>query len=212
MDVQGRFFSLRQPEAPCNWTTWYHAQYPAASLDDVVATFQGSSLNETCLCLPQYRYVIHLFKKIHLHEVCGLYDPNGKFHALQPPCFRTFWEDWVCRILGEAVFHLTATVDGKPIPTCNVLLPGRSYLIRLHAGLKGGGKDATGRLGQLLSLKGVPSEAVDERVKEDISEEQVHQALQSLDLRESIKGLAGQKVRLILPQNLKPRTPWLGKA
>ena len=126
VDTMGRFFLLRQPLTPTSWSTWFQDQYPAVPLDNVVATSQGNPLDDACLCLPGYRYVVHLFKVLPGNdpcEVCGLYDPNGKFHALRPPSHKTSWQNWVFQVLGEASFSLTATIDGKPIPFGQLVTP-----------------------------------------------------------------------------------------
>ena len=89
-------------------------------------------------------------------------------------------------------------------------MPGQSYLLRLRGKLRGSGKEVNvkEKLSQLLLSKGAPQDAVEVRVRVILSvigEDQVLQAYSSFDPWIVLKTLAGQKIRLVTPDELKQR-------
>ena len=120
------------------------------------------------------------------------------------------WQQWAAQIHGTVPDGVWATHDGRALPHNHLLMPGQSYLLRLRGKLRGSGKEVNvkEKLSQLLVSKGVSQDAVEVRVRDILSvigEDQVLQEYSSFDPWIVLKTLAGQKIRLVTPDELKLR-------
>ena len=134
-----------------------------------------------------------------------------KFHPLPPPTSGMTWPQWLQSFNLEVPEDLWATIDGRHVAR-DYILSDDPVLLRLRLRLRGGGKPTTRSDGLVKKLaahlheKGVPGEVATERatkIIEVVGHPAVEAAYASLDPWKALKGAAGNRVRMVLPQELK---------
>ena len=134
----------------------------------------------------------------------GLFDLNGKFHSMSLPMPGQTWPQWIADICPVHPHCLQATIDGEVVPHDSPL-PSHGFLLRLRGLLPGGTKDRT-KLIQHLQARGVPQSCVEARADEVlacIGQDGLHEAYKSLEPWNKLKALVQNRMRLILPAELR---------
>ena len=153
-------------------------------------------------------------------NVSGYIDLNGKIKFMPKPKPGMCWPEWLAGERLPPVADMWATEDGRYLPATNQL-SGQPIIIRLHYRLRGGTKSTAKndailqKLSAHLEQKGVPPEASEQRatkVANAVGFPALEAVYQSLDPWRSLKQAAQDKVRLVMPEELreakgKPRKP-----
>ena len=224
IDVKGKFWPFMQLYEPLTWRKWCGAQFPDIGFDDAVAFHKGVLVPDDACLVPGHAYTLRFARVLSGNDekVSGFFDLLGSFCTLQPPTEFISWWDWVQSSTSHTRESLWVTSNGIKVADDVLLQPGKFYVLRLRARLRGGGRetrDNRGKLAQHLQSKGVPEELVEKRVleiMEFISEEQLASAYRSLEPWAALKGLLNNRMRMVLPSELKnhkkasPQDPALG--
>ena len=139
--------------------------------------------------------------------VSGYVDLNGRMKFMPKPKPGMTWPQWLQNEQLPPMVDMWATEDGRYVP-CTEALSGQSIILRLHFKLRGGGKQEAvlQKLMAHLTQKGVPNDAVEPRAKKIVAAvgypalESVYQAL---DPWSALKSSVKDKVRLVLPEELR---------
>ena len=143
---------------------------------------------------------------------CGVVLLNGVFQILPLPWPGQTWADWVSHLPLPSIDSLWGTVEGRPVPH-DQPLEGRPILLRLHVRARGGaGKPAAKldglvrKLTQHLQTKGVPESEAQARatlVRDTLGQASIEKAYASTDPWRALKAAAGNRLRLVKPEELK---------
>ena len=143
---------------------------------------------------------------------CGVVLLNGVFQILPLPWPGQTWADWVSHLPLPSIDSLWGTVEGRPVPH-DQPLEGRPILLRLHVRARGGaGKPAAKldglvrKLTQHLQTKGVPESEAQARatlVLDTLGQASIEKAYASTDPWRALKAAAGNRLRLVKPEELK---------
>ncbi|OLP85590.1 hypothetical protein AK812_SmicGene33399 [Symbiodinium microadriaticum] len=142
---------------------------------------------------------------------CGVVMLSGTFQPLPVPLPGQTWGQWTAHLPLPDHEHIWATSNGRHLPP-DQPLDGRPILLRLHARGRGGGKQSgkhdalAKKLATHLQSKGVPSEEATSRAEAVINvvgTSAVQEAYDSMDPWRALKSAAGNRIRLVKPEELK---------
>ena len=207
-DPYGAFVKLPPFTQPIRWRDWVLQSNFKKSLSDYMLSFETKFIPDSHVFMPGYMYTLQLHRIVPggPGKVSGVFDLQGDFRALSEPGSLMPWKVWLQDNGIRLPADVWATADGLVLTDFHVLKPHCSQVIRLRPRLKGGTGSLRAKLGQHLLSKGVPQEAVDARIKEVmgvITEDQLQSAYRSLEPWAAIKGMIGNKVRLVTAQELR---------
>ena len=137
-----------------------------------------------------------------LKALCGFFDVAGKIHSCPPPesetTVRGWLEQWVPSCMLDVAWF---SYNGKWMDPETSLGQHEAILVRLLLRLRGGAKsksasDDLQKLRKHLASKGVPDEALDDRiaqVQQVVTPEQISAVHQSLDPWQQLKSAVHQR-------------------
>ena len=200
-DVTGKVWPLMQLHRPMTWREWCGSQFPDTGLDELYAFCKGVQVPNHVRLMPGHAYVLRLARVLEGSDdaISGFFDLKGSFCTLKWPCDFMSWWDWIQGATSRTQASLWVTSNGKPAADDVLLHPGKRYVLRLRARLRGGGREAwdnRDKLAQHLQAKGVAPTVVDKRVAEimeHIADDQLSAAYRSLEPWATLKGMLNNK-------------------
>ena len=208
----GRVYMLHGSCAPVMKADGWHFQAPKTGHHSGVVqilgwdrAFSTTAVTSTALMSdwPQSAPVSQLQSQTS-NVFSGIVDVAGKFHPMSIPTEGECWPTWVQHVCPIPPEQMQATIDGMDVPR-NAPLPPKGFIMRLRGLLRGGGKDRSKRVQHLLA-RGVPSNVVESRADEVISWiglEGVQEAYKDLEPWARLKALINNRMRMVLPAELK---------
>ena len=142
---------------------------------------------------------------------CGVVMLSGAFQPLPVPLPGQTWAQWTAHLPLPDPEHVWATSNGRHLAP-DQPLDGRPILLRLHARARGGGKQngkhesLAKKLSAHLQSKGVPGDEAANRAEAVINAvgaAAVQEAYDSMDPWRALKSAAGNRIRLVKPEELK---------
>ena len=222
LDYSGFFNEVSPPLQPLPWKRWLQSSPLAKAPGNCMVSFRGEFLTDDLLLMPGFKYLLQLHKVVPggPGSVSGAFDVAGDFHPLPTPVVPILWKKWLVDNNQPCPMDVWVTADGAVLSDTHVLMPGKSQILRFRARVRGGTKDARPKLRQHLLAKGVSPEVVQDRidsVMEIITDEQLANAYKSLEPWAAIKGLIGNRLRLVTQDEFRLKKkasqtavdPWL---
>ena len=152
--------------------------------------------------------------------LCGFVDVAGKFHSCPPPESETTVRGWLEQWVPSGMLDVAwFSFNGKWMDPETSLGQHEAILVRLLLRLRGGAKsksasDDLQKLRKHLASKGVPDEALDQRiaqVQQVVTPEQLSAVYQSLDPWQQLKSAVHQRMRLVTAEELRNHKAKLSK-
>ena len=144
-------------------------------------------------------------------NISGYVGLTGSFNPLPRPKPGQTWKEWLWAHSPPPTDDVWASIDGKFLPP-DLRLTEQPIIIRLNQRLRGGAKPSARAEASLKKLvshlqeKGVPADVVEDRANQvlnTIGAPALESVYQSIDPWKSLKTAAQDRVRLVLPEELK---------